>query len=88
LFEKVKKEKNSLVDSFEKASIKYGLSANAISLISFEIAGANKAFKAANATIKLNKVVVENAEIKVPVYLRYAKINGILASLFNKARLS
>lgn len=87
LFQKAEPVGNILVVSFEKTSIGSGLSAGAEGLKDFEIAGADKVFKPAIATLKSNQIIVKNSAIEKPVYVRYAWSDGASATLFNKEGL-
>lgn len=64
-----------------------GLKATAEGLINFEIAGADKNYIPANAKISKNTVVVSNALLTNPMYVRYAWSDGGAATLFNKEGL-
>ena len=56
-------------------------------LESFEIAGADKQFIAANAKITGAKIEVSATSIEQPMYARYAWKDFIVGSLFNKEGL-
>lgn len=73
--------------SIQFKSVGTGLLASEKGLFGFEIAGADKIFVAAIAKIIHNKVVVSNALVKAPVYVRYAWSDAAAASLFNKEGL-
>lgn len=80
--------KNNVIDG-DKLIIEFdnvgdGLSASDQDLSGFEIAGADKVFLPAIAKIQDDKVVVSNAKITKPVYVRYAWSDTSKASLFNK----
>ena len=64
-----------------------GLWAKSTPLTSFEIAGADKKFMPAMASIVDDKVEVRNEAIERPVYVRYGWSDFLLASLFNKEGL-
>ncbi|MDD7888082.1 sialate O-acetylesterase [Flavivirga sp. 57AJ16] len=85
LFKNVDVEENRLIISFD--NIGSGLMAGENGLINFEIAGADKNYKPANAKIVAEKVIVDNANISTPVYVRYAWSDKSTASLFNKEGL-
>ena len=87
LYKSVKAIGNKMLISFDSASIGSGLMAKDNKLCDFEIAGAEKIFHTAKATIKGNQVEVSNPEIKNPVYVRYAWSDTAFASLFNKEGL-
>ncbi|PKB17801.1 sialate O-acetylesterase [Flavobacterium sp. 5] len=53
----------------------------------FEIAGSDNVFYKATASIKNNTVIVQSAQVKVPVKVRYAWKNTDQSTLFNKANL-
>ncbi|TDW48133.1 sialate O-acetylesterase [Flavobacterium sp. 270] len=61
-----------------------GLSTPDKEISGFEIAGADKVFLPATAKIQDDKVIVSNAKITKPVYVRYAWTDASGASLFNK----
>jgi sialate O-acetylesterase len=80
--------------SFSKdtATVKFadlagGLKAKGDVLNSFEIAGEDKVFKPADATISGDTVTVKSAEVSAPVAVRYLWRNPLNASLYNKADL-
>ena len=85
LFKNVKTDGNKLIVSFE--SIGNGLMTDKKGLTNFEIAGADKNYKPANAKIVENTVVVTNTEVPNPVYVRYAWSDTDTATLFNKEGL-
>ena len=85
LFKNIKNDGNKLIVQFE--SIGSGLLAHKNGLTNFEIAGADKNYKPANAKVVENTVVVSNATIKNPVYVRYAWSDTSSATLFNKEGL-
>jgi sialate O-acetylesterase len=64
-----------------------GLVAKDGALKGFTIAGADKKFITAEATIKGDTVVVSSAEVKTPVAVRYGWANVPEVNLFNKAGL-
>ena len=65
-----------------------GLVATGSKLDGFVIAGDDKNFVPAEAIIAGNKVIVSSAQVKEPVYVRYAWANAPLgANLFNKEGL-
>lgn len=53
----------------------------------FEIAGADRVFKKAEATVKNNQVWLSSSEVKAPKYVRYAWKDYVEATLFNNAGL-
>ncbi|MEO7211800.1 sialate O-acetylesterase [Mucilaginibacter sp.] len=85
LYKSVEAEDGKLIIKFE--SVGTGLLASPSGLNNFEIAGADKVFVKADATIVGNKVVVSSSIITAPVYVRYAWSDGSSASLFNKEGL-
>ncbi len=64
-----------------------GLSAKGATLEGFEVAGQDHHFEPAQARIDGATVVVNAAEIKTPVYVRYAWANASTANLYNSAGL-
>jgi sialate O-acetylesterase len=64
-----------------------GLVAAKPGLTNFEIAGADKKFVPAQASIVSNKVIVRSPSVSSPVYVRYAWSDGSMATLFNKEGL-
>ena len=71
LFKSMKKKGNKIVLSFETYGSKLHTKDNE-ELKYFSIAGADKHFVWAHATIRKNKVIVHHAEILDPVAVRYA----------------
>jgi len=49
----------------------------------FQIAGKDEKFYNANATIKGNKIILNSAEVKQPVAVRYAFVNAPITNLQN-----
>jgi sialate O-acetylesterase len=64
-----------------------GLQFKGDALTGFEIAGEDKVFKPAEASISGDTVTVKSAEIPAPVAVRYAWRNAPQAALYNKADL-
>jgi sialate O-acetylesterase len=64
-----------------------GLTAQGKPLQSFELAGADRKFHPASASISGSTVVVRSAEVPAPVAVRYAWQNAPEANLFNGAGL-
>jgi sialate O-acetylesterase len=85
IYEKATISGNTLVVEFK--SVGSGLHASANGLTGFEIAGVDKAWYPAWATIINNKVVVSCPTVADPVYVRYAWSDFSGASLFNKELL-
>ena len=85
LFKKATVAGNELVIEF--TSVGSGLVASDKGLFGFEIAGADKMYMPAQAKIVNEKVVVSNASVTAPLYVRYAWSDGAGASLFNKEGL-
>ncbi len=80
--------------SLEKDKIKIqfanagnGLMVKGDKISSFEIAGEDKVFVAAQAKISGNSVIVSNKNIKIPVAVRFAFNNTATPNLFNKEGL-
>jgi len=61
-----------------------GLEARGGALTGFELAGSDGKFRAAEARIEGNSVIVGNAEVPQPVAVRYAWANDPRCNLFNK----
>jgi sialate O-acetylesterase len=78
-------EGNSIRVRFEYAD--NGLTAAGKPLQSFELAGADRKFHPASASISGSTVVVRSAEVPAPVAVRYAWQNAPEANLFNGAGL-
>jgi sialate O-acetylesterase len=64
-----------------------GLTSKGGSLTGFEIAGPDKQFVPATATIQGSSVLVTNDAVKNPQYVRYAWQNVTDANLYNGAGL-
>ena len=64
-----------------------GLTAKGGALTGFEIAGDDRKFVPATATVDGSQVVVTASEIKSPKYVRYAWANFSTANLYNNAGL-
>lgn len=85
LFKSVKIKKGIIKIDFDcKGS---GLIKRGNKLKGFEIAGADKVFVKALATINRNSVFVNSPNVKNPVYVRYGWTDTSEASLFNKEGL-
>lgn len=67
--------------AFEYAE--YGLTSFGKPLTLFEVAGADKVFYPATATIKSGKVEVESEQVPAPVAVRYAFKEFVMGDLFN-----
>lgn len=77
------KDERSLKISYD--NIGNGLMQNGEKLLGFTIAGADKKFVPAKAVIKGDEVVVSNATISAPFYVRYAWADAPMdANLYNK----
>ncbi len=87
LFQSAKVEGKSITVTF--TSIGSGLVAKGgEELMHFAVAGADKKFRWAKATIQGNQVVVSNDEVLKPLYIRYAWAdNPEAANLYNKEGL-
>ena len=85
VFSKAAVEGNSIRAHFAFAD--NGLTAAGKPLQSFEIAGADRKFHPASASISGNTVAVRSAEVPAPVAVRYAWKNAPDANLFNGAGL-
>lgn len=73
--------------NIEFESVGGGLVSSANGLNNFEIAGADKNYVKADAKIVENKVVVSNASVVNPFYVRYAWSDESIGTLFNKEGL-
>lgn len=67
--------------------IQGGLKAQGGALKGFQVAGADKQWKSAQAKINVREVVVTNAEVKAPVAVRYSWAEVPEGNLFNGAGL-
>ena len=85
LYKKTTVSGTNLIIEFE--SIGSGLTASAKGLDNFEIAGTDKVYVKAEAKIVNNKVVVNNASVTAPLYVRYAWSDSSSGTLFNKEGL-
>jgi sialate O-acetylesterase len=84
LFKSVSFKNNKAVVSFDHAK---GLHSNGDKITCFEIAGADKVYYPAIATIKNEQVIVESEKVKNPVSVRFAWRNTATPNLFNGAGL-
>ncbi|WP_348800388.1 sialate O-acetylesterase [Flavobacterium adhaerens] len=84
LFKGIKIDKNKVVVAFDNNE---GLYFKDKKADLFEIAGADNVFYKATALIKNNEVVLQSAQVKKPLKVRYAWKNTDQATLFNKANL-
>ncbi len=80
-FKELKNEEDKLRVIFENNAGFYSKDGKAIS--GFEIAGADRLFKTATATIDGNDVLVSHAEISEPVYVRLGWDENATTNLFN-----
>jgi len=64
-----------------------GLHAKGPELLGFELAGKDRKFVAAQASVDGQTVVVSSAQVPEPVYVRYAWPNATPANLYNSADL-
>ena len=78
-------EKDKIKIQFSNAG--NGLMVKGDKISSFEIAGEDKVFVAAQAKISGNSVIVSNKNIKIPVAVRFAFNNTATPNLFNKEGL-
>lgn len=85
LFQSVKYEGNKAILSFTHA--KNGLVAKGRDLIGFMIAGSDKAFVPAKATLQGNTVLVSADGIANPSYVRFGFVTKPVTNLFNKEGL-
>lgn len=85
LFKKVTASGNGLLITFDFAGT--GLIAAPGGLNNFEIAGADKVFVKADAQIYGDNVLVSNASVIKPIYVRYAWSDSSSGTLFNKEGL-
>lgn len=84
LFSGMTIDKNKAVISFDHAA---GLHVMGDKITCFEIAGADKIYYPAQATIKNDQVIVESKNVKEPVSVRFAWRNTATPNLFNGANL-
>lgn len=84
VFQKAEREGAGFRVTFESFG---GLRAPLNELGGFELAGEDKTFKPAAATIEKNTVLVTSPEVHEPVAVRYAWRNAPLAGLFNNEGL-
>lgn len=77
-------EKNSIVISFDHVGSGLEIRNN---LDNFEIAGVDKVFHKAKASIKGNTIVVSSNRVSQPIHIRYGWSDTFEASLFNKEGL-
>ena len=84
LFKEMKIEKSKAVISFDHAA---GLYSKGDKINCFEIAGIDKVYYPAEATIKDGQVVVESKRVMEPVSVRFAWSNTATPNLFNGANL-
>ena len=82
-----KAERDGAVFRVSFTEVNGGLIAPLNALVGFELAGEDKVFKPATATIEKDTVVVTSAEVPAPVAVRYAWRNAPLAGLFNQEGL-
>jgi sialate O-acetylesterase len=85
VYESMKVEGNRIRLSF--THVDGGLRGKSNPLKSFEIAGADRKFEAAQAKIEGKTVVVHSAKVAQPVAVRYAWADNPECSLYNKAGL-
>jgi len=85
VYESMKVERNRIRLTFRH--VDGGLTGRSNPLKSFEIAGADQKFVAAEAKIERNTVVVRSAEVPKPVAVRYAWADNPECSLYNKSGL-
>jgi sialate O-acetylesterase len=85
LYKNAKASGNNLIVGF--TSVGSGLKSSPTGLDNFEIAGDDKVFLPANATLLRKKVILNNPAILHPVYVRYAWSDSSIATLFNKEGL-
>ena len=81
LYKRLEKSGSKLIIKFDHVGS--GLVSSDSGLTGFEIAGVNKVYVPANATIKGNTVEVWNPSLVAPLYVRYAWRDDSIASLFN-----
>ncbi len=80
LYKKVVFDDDKAIISFDYVGSGLDKSKN---LINFEIAGLDKRFYPAKAQIVNNKVIVENDQVNVPIFVRYAWLPYAEANLYN-----
>ncbi len=84
LFKEMKIDKNKVIITFDHSE---GLHATGAKIACFEIAGTDKVYYPAEATIKDGQVIVESKKVKEPVSVRFAWENTSTPNLFNGANL-
>lgn len=84
LFRAMTIDKNKAIISFDYGS---GLHSTGKSLTYFEIAGEDRIFYPADATIRGDQVIVQSKKVKQPVAVRFAWRNTATPNLFNGANL-
>ncbi|MGF6849768.1 sialate O-acetylesterase [Chitinophaga sp. W3I9] len=82
LFKEMMIKKDKVIISFENAQ--QGLSVRGDSLTELFIAGNDRQFYPARATVKKNTLMVWNNKVKQPVAVRYAFSNTAIGNLFSK----
>ncbi len=85
LYQRIKIQGDQLKVYFDHCGT--GLAAGPSGLQHFEIAGADRRFYPAQASLNKDQVIVKSVEVKHPVAVRYAWSNTADASLFNKEGL-
>ena len=85
LYKKATASGNKITVDF--SSVGSGLLASDKGLFGFEIAGRDKNYVPAQASIVNDKVVLSSPAVAAPVYVRYAWSDSSSASLFNKEKL-
>jgi sialate O-acetylesterase len=85
LFSHMKIEKDRVVLSFKNAGA--GLVVKGKSITGFELAGEDRKFYPAEATISGNTIIVKNKSVASPVAVRYAFTNTAVGNVFNKEGL-
>ncbi len=78
-------QKNEITLSFTNAE--EGLVNKGKTIMGFYVAGSNKVFYPARATIKANKIIVSNKAVAQPAAVRYAFSNTAVGNVFSKSGL-
>jgi len=81
LYKDMKKEGNAINISFTNTS--HGFTSHDQPINGFEIAGADRIFHPANATIYKNTIQVKSDEISDPIAVRYAFKDWVVGNLYN-----
>ena len=84
-YKSIEVQQNKAILSFDNAP--NGLTATGANVTEVYIAGPDKIFFAATASIKKNKLIVSSPEVANPVAVRFAFNNAAIGNLFSKEGL-